>query len=112
MSGKSKNRTSLLRGLKPVFRKEFIHLFRSPLLIRVVLVAPILEMLMIGFAIEINVRQINTVVYDLANTQQSRQLIDSFANTDDFKIVRMVYSDRELNDAIVAGEAKVGIKIP
>src|ERR1051326_6648224 len=109
---KSDYQNRSFRGLKPIFLKEFIHLFRSPLVLRVVVIAPIIEMLLIGFAIEINVRQIRTVVYDLANTQESRQLIDNFINTSDFKIIKRVYSDQEMNDMIIAGDAKVGIKIP
>src|SRR5262249_27530224 len=45
-------------------------------------------------------------------TQESRQLVDNFINTGDFKIVKRVYSDQEMNDMIIAGDAKVGIKIP
>src|SRR5262249_53246657 len=45
-------------------------------------------------------------------TQESRQLLQSFTNTDDFTIVEEVYSDAALSQAIVAGRARVGIKIP
>jgi ABC-2 type transport system permease protein len=39
-------------------------------------------------------------------------LLLSFVNSEDFTIVRQVFTDEELNRAIVAGEARVGIKIP
>jgi len=38
--------------------------------------------------------------------------LKSFENTEDFKIVAEVWSDEDLSRAIVAGEARVGIKIP
>jgi ABC-2 type transport system permease protein len=99
-------------GLWPIFRKEIIQITRDPATLFFALFLPIVELLMLGYAVDTNVRQIKTVVYDMALTQQSRELINHFVNTDDFKIIKAVYSDKELNDAIVAGEAKVGIKIP
>lgn len=73
---------------------------------------PMLQLLMIGFAINTNVRNIATVVCDLAQTQESGRLLDRFVNSDDFKIVKYVDSDADLNREIVAGRARVGIKIP
>src|SRR5262249_6360349 len=73
---------------------------------------PIVEMFMLGYAINTNVRDLRTVVLDQAQTQESRQLIEKFLNTDDFKIVGYVQNDLELRRAIVSGKARVGIKIP
>src|SRR5690349_10765269 len=65
-----------------------------------------------GFGADTNIRQINTVVFDAASTQQSRELLDRFRNSDTFRIIRYVQNDRDLNDAIVSGKARVGVKIP
>ena len=73
---------------------------------------PILEMFMLGYAIDMNVRDIPTVICDLAQTQESRQLVERFKNTKDFKIVGYTYTDDEMRQMIVAGKAHVGIKIP
>lgn len=101
-----------LSGLWPVFKKEVIQIRRDPATLFFALFVPLVELLLLGFAIDTNVRQIKTVVYDQAMTQESRQLVDRFINTDDFKVVRQVYADRELYEAVVSGEAKVAIKIP
>jgi ABC-2 type transport system permease protein len=73
---------------------------------------PMVQLFMIGYAIDTNVRDIRTVIYDGAKTQESRRLLDRFVNSDDFTIVKSVYSDEELNREIIAGRARVGIKIP
>src|SRR5690349_1969216 len=65
-----------------------------------------------GFGADTNIRQINTVVFDAASTQQSRELLDRFRNSDTFRIIRYVQNDRDLNDAIISGKARVGVKIP
>src|SRR5207245_6691803 len=59
-----------------------------------------------------NVRFVSTAALDQAHTQQSRMLLQRFENSEDFRVVALVKSDKELNDAIVAGKARVGIKIP
>src|SRR5262249_35406277 len=59
-----------------------------------------------------NVRHIRTVVLDQARTQESRQLLESFENSEDFTIVREVFTEPALTEAIVSGDARVGIMIP
>src|SRR2546428_11545781 len=98
--------------LTSVARKEFLHIIRDPMTLFFTLVIPIVELFMLGYAIDTNVRHVRTVVYDQARTQESWRLLERFKNSEDFKIVREVQSDVELSRAIVAGEARVGIKIP
>ncbi|QQS47580.1 MAG: ABC transporter permease [Acidobacteriota bacterium] len=105
-------RTHPLTGLIPVLRKEAIHIRRDPMALFFTVLIPVLQMFMIGYAINTNVRNIPTAVYDGARTQESRRLIERFINTDDFEITAYVDSDARLNDEIIAGRAKVGIKIP
>jgi len=101
-----------LQRTASVARKEALHILRDPATLFFALFIPILELFMLGYAIDTNVRNVRTVVLDQAQTQESRQLIESFVNTDDFRIVRYVWNDEELEHAIVAGEALVAIKIP
>jgi ABC-2 type transport system permease protein len=58
------------------------------------------------------VRHVRTVILDQAGTQESRQLLQKFENSDDFTLVARVFSDEELSRAIIAGTARVGVKIP
>src|SRR5947208_3575663 len=102
---------SLQRTLS-IARKEVYHILRDPQALFFTLFVPILELFLLGYAIETNVRHLRTVVLDQANTQESRALIRSFETSDDFDVVSQVYSDEDMNRAIVAGKARVGIKIP
>src|SRR6202163_2197325 len=69
-------------------------------------------MVVLGFGIDTNIRQINTVVFNADGRRESRELLDRLKNSDTFHIIDYVTSDQALNDAIVAGRARVGIKIP
>src|SRR5947209_7882302 len=95
-----------------VARKEFLHIIRDPMTLFFTLFIPIIEMFMLGYAIDTNVRHVHTVVMDQARTQESLDLIRQFKNTDDFSIVDEVFTEDELYNAIVSGKARVGIKIP
>jgi ABC-2 type transport system permease protein len=103
--------TSLQRMFS-VARKELIHILRDPMTLFFTLVIPILELFMLGYAIDTNVRHVRTVILDESGTQESRQLLKRFENSDDFSIVARVFSNEELHRAIVAGSAHVGVKIP
>jgi ABC-2 type transport system permease protein len=93
-------------------RKELLHVVRDPMTLFFTLVVPIIQLFMLGYAVDLNVRHIQTVIVDHAATQESRDLLRQFENSDDFDIVARVFSDEELSRAIVAGRARVGIKIP
>jgi ABC-2 type transport system permease protein len=100
------------RRLFSVARKELIHILRDPMTLFFTLIIPVLELFMLGYAIDTNVRHVRTVILDLAGTQESRQLLQKFENSEDFTIVARVFSDEELHRAIVAGKAHVGVKVP
>src|ERR1700746_1985046 len=95
-----------------VARKEFLYIIRDPATLFFALFIPVLELFMLGYAIDTNIRNVRTIVADFAGTQESRMLLQKFENSHDFKIVAVVYSEREMSRAIVAGEARVGIIIP
>jgi ABC-2 type transport system permease protein len=105
-------RSNPFTGLIPVLRKEAIHIRRDPMALFFTVFIPMLQLFMIGFAINTNVRDIPTAVYDAAQTQESRRLLERFVNSDDFEIAKYVTSDDELNREIISGRARVGVKIP
>jgi ABC-2 type transport system permease protein len=100
------------RGFKAVFYKEVLHVRRDPGTLFFSLVIPLLQMFVLGFGIDTNVRQVHTVVYNADGRQESRELIDRLKNSDTFHVIRYVDNDRDLNDTIISGRARVGIKIP
>jgi ABC-2 type transport system permease protein len=100
------------RGFGAVFYKETLHVRRDFATLFFSLIIPILQMFLLGFGIDTNVRQINTVVYNADGRRESRELLDRLRNSDTFHLYRFVNNDRDLNDAIISGKCRVGIKIP
>src|SRR5215475_409775 len=102
----------IFRGFGAVFYKETLHVRRDFGTLFFSLIIPLLQMLLLGYGIDTNIRQINTVVFNADGRRESRELIDRLRNSDSFRVIRYVQSDREMNDAIISGKARVGVKIP
>jgi ABC-2 type transport system permease protein len=103
---------SLFAGTWPMLRKEFLHLRRDPGTVIFALLIPVIQLIIFGFALNMNVRQIPTLIYDQAPSQRSRELIERFRAADTFAIVAYVGSDAELYGEIRKGRAQAALKIP
>src|SRR5207248_1794182 len=88
-----------LRGFGAVFYKEVLHVRRDPATLFFSLVIPLLQMVVLGFGIDTNIRQVNTVVYNADARRESRELIDRLKTSDTFHIWRYVGNDQDLNVA-------------
>lgn len=91
--------------------KELIHIRRDPGT-RFIFLVPLIELLIFGYAIDTDVKNVSTVVFDLDQKKESRELIKEFEGTSYFRVTAQVGSQDELIEAIVSGRAKVGIVIP
>src|SRR6202795_1471516 len=103
---------NLFRGFGAVFYKEVLHVRRDSATLFFSLFIPLIQMFVLGFGIDTNVRQVHTVVFNGDGRRESRELIDRLKNSDTFNIIDYVANDHDLNDAIISGRARVGIKIP
>ncbi len=100
------------RGFGAVLYKEVLHIRRDYRTVFFALFIPVVQMIVLGFGIDTNIRQVKTVVFNQDGRQASRELLERMRNSDTYRIVAYAQSDRELNDAIISARARVGIKIP
>jgi ABC-2 type transport system permease protein len=101
-----------LDGFVAVFYKEVLHLRRDSMAVLMALIMPLFQMAMLGWAIDTNVRNVPTTVLNEDGRRESREFLDRLRNSDTFHFVRTVGSDKELQESIVSGEARVAVKIP
>lgn len=99
-------------GLWPMLRKEFIQMRRDRLTLAMVVVLPALQLVLFGYAIRTEVRNLPTVVLDESRSSESRALIDVMRNTGNFEITGAVASRAELRQAIERGDASAAVVIP
>ena len=78
-----------------MFYKETLHIRRDSGTLFFSLTMPMMQMFLLGFGIDTNIRQIPTVVYNADGRRESRELIDQLRNSDTFHFMRFVHSDRD-----------------
>jgi len=92
--------------------KELLQLRRDRLTLAMMVVIPVMQLLLFGWAINTDVRHIPTLVYDQDRTAQSRDLVRSLEATGFYDVVGHVQSYEEIGAGLRAGKAKVAVVIP
>lgn len=93
-------------------QKELRQLRRDRLTLAMMVALPVMQLLLFGYAINTDVRHINTVVYDQDRSAQSRDLYRTMAATGSFTVVGQVNSYEEVERSFRAGAARVAVVIP
>jgi ABC-2 type transport system permease protein len=102
-------------NLKRVFtvtKKEFIHIRRDKASMILALVAPVMMLLLFGFAVSTDVTDVRLAVCDQSNTMESRELIRSYENSSYFKVYTMIDNPQNAEKIIGAGQVKAVLLIP
>lgn len=101
----------MFERIKHMLIKEFIQIFRDPKMKAIIFVMPILQVLIFGYAVTLDVNHIATGVYDLDNSVVSRELIARFENSGYFDITDRIGDPRQVRELIDRGDASAVIQI-
>lgn len=101
-----------LRRILAIVRKELRQLRRDRLTFGMIIGIPTLQLLLFGYAINMDVRDLNAAVADLALTSASRQYVMDLSQSQVISIVGEAGSAEELEAMIRRGQIKAGIYIP
>jgi ABC-2 type transport system permease protein len=101
-----------LRRTWAIFRKELIHIRRDPISLLQIILLPVVLMLLYGFALTFDIKNVTLAVYDQERSQLSGDLVQRFRGTEYFKLVRFARSYEELQDLITSRKVQVGLIIP
>jgi ABC-2 type transport system permease protein len=100
-----------LERLLAIAAKEARQLARDRVTFGMIIGVPILQILLFGYAINFDVRDVDAAVLDQSRTALSRQLVGDLQATQVIRVVHHADSERELRQLMQSGEAKVGIVI-
>lgn len=98
--------------LLPIIRKEFIHIRRDPRTLVVMFIAPLMQIVLLGYAATTDVRNVSMGLFDQDHTTQSRELIEAFVASGQFSVTQVVNSQADLARLIDAGQVRAGLVIP
>jgi ABC-2 type transport system permease protein len=95
-----------------IIRKEFVQIFRDPRTLAMIIVMPIMELFLLGYAATTDVKNISMAVWDQSQSAQSRALLDAFRAADYFILDYSVGSADEYQALIESGDTRVVLVIP
>ncbi|WP_291583594.1 ABC transporter permease [Bacteroides sp.] len=90
-------------------RKEFYHIFRDRRTMLILLGMPIVQIILFGFAISTEVKNVRVVVLDPSNDVMTRRIVDRIGASEYFRMERMIHSPEELETIFREGDADLAI---
>ncbi len=102
----------MLKALKPIIVKEFRQIRRDPTSLGMLLVLPAVLIIMVGYALNFDVKHIPLVVFDQSGSAESREYLDNFKHSEYFDYAYEVRSYKEIERLFMHGDAKVSVVIP
>ena len=86
----------MIERLRQILIKEFIHLFRDPHARFSLLVPPLLQMLIFGYAATYDVNRVSTAVLDFDHSQESREFLARFSSSSRFQVRDVLQSESQI----------------
>jgi ABC-2 type transport system permease protein len=102
----------MLTRLFSLIRKEFIQIFRDPRTLALVLVIPVMQLFLLGYAATNDVRNVPLAVFDQDRGPAARRLLEAYRAADYFRLAYDVDSEEEIRSLIDSGIARAGLIIP
>lgn len=101
-----------MSAILALVRKEFLQIRRDRRVLPIILIMPVLQLVILGYAVSTEVRHLATLVVDLDRSQASRALQDRFERSGYFDIRYRVGEESRIPAALDRGEAVVALVIP
>lgn len=101
-----------LHVIAEIVRKEFYQLRHDPRMLLVSVMAPVLQVILLGYAATTDIKNSTMVVCDLDHTQESRDLVRDFTNSGYFIARYDVDSPTGVDEHIERAKANIGLVIP
>ena len=91
--------------------KEFLQVLRDPRMKAVIFLAPLIQLIVFGYAVTTDVKDISTAVYDLDGTPESREFVSRFFASGYFKPTAYVSRVDQIRDLMDRGKASIALQI-
>jgi len=97
--------------IRELVRKEFIQLFRDRKNRPILALIPLVQLLLFGYVVTTDVRNIQVGWLDQSRTRESRMLMDAFHANKTFRIIYAAGSSRDLEQALLARKIELAVKV-
>jgi len=97
--------------IRELVRKEFIQLFRDKKNRPLLVIAPFIQLLLFGYVVSTDVRDIRVAVLDQARTRESRMLMDALNANKTFRITHYMEHPKDLEQILLKRKVDIAVKI-
>ncbi len=101
-----------MKRILHIVQKEFLQLRQDRKMLGIGLIAPVFQLLILGYAANLDVSDLPMLVCDLDRSTSSRNLVTRFTSTGYFRVVEYVERMQEIDSHIDNGQASVALVIP
>jgi ABC-2 type transport system permease protein len=101
-----------MKNILHIIRKEFLQLRQDRKMFGMSVLAPVFQLIILGYAATFDVSNIPMVVCDFDNSPFSRELVRSFTSTEYFRVVGYFNNTSEINNQLDDGHASIAVVIP
>jgi len=101
-----------MRAMLSILWKEFVQLRRDPKLFPVLFISPILQLVLLGYAANLDVKNIPSVICDMDRSAASRAFLDDFVNSGYFSVAARVGRTDEIDARLDHGAAAIAFVVP
>lgn len=101
-----------MRTILHIIIKEFLQLKRDPKMFAIILIAPVFQLVFLGYAVNMDVEKVPTVIFNQDNSKTSREFLEKFSGNRYFEFVAHVDNYSDLQSYIDNGTASLAIVIP
>ena len=98
-----------MKQLFSFIRKEFHHIFRDRTTVMILLLMPVIQIVLFGFALSTEVKDTQVVVLANSNDDATQRIIDRIDASEYFDVVGYVHNPKEINAAFRDGKAKLAM---
>ena len=98
--------------IRYLFVKEWVQALRDKRMRLTLIVPPILQLIVFGYAANLDVKHIRTAVRDLDQSVESRDIIGRFGSSKYFEIISFPQTPKDVKELIDRGKVAVSIEIP
>jgi ABC-2 type transport system permease protein len=95
-----------------IVRKEFYHIFRDYRTLTIIILLPTFLLILLGYGVSGDTKNVALVVADLSKTDASRRYIEYFTASDQFEVTYDVLSEEEILGLLDSETVVAGILIP
>lgn len=97
--------------ISQIIRKEFLQVLRNRRMRTALFVPPLFQLIIFGYAVNLDVDNVSTAILDQDHTPMSRELLADFSGSGRFKITNVIYTDADIQRLLDGGRVLAVVRV-